>query len=282
VPEEVVIHEFGHQYFQGMIASNEFEEAWLDEGINSYATGRLMEEEFGPDATLISFLGLRLSGRDLIRLLYSPEARFDTIKQLAWEYMSDSSYTFNSYHRPELMLRTLEHHLGPQQMARAMRTYAERWRFKHPSTEDFLATMNEAAGRDLRPLLGPVLYHAAVLDYEVGPVTSTPAKGAPGYFDTPKGRTLTTQEEAEKVAQRAASTATAERALARSSAAPTKPRKSGAGRVGRDLNSGWNWLATNHGCSGSSTISTSRPSWNVPETTRPCCTSWSRNWLFTS
>jgi hypothetical protein len=200
VPEEVVIHEFGHQYFQGMIASNEFEEAWLDEGINSYATGRVMEEEFGPDATLISFLGLRLSGRDLIRLLYSPEARFDTIKQPAWEYMSDSSYTFNSYHRPELMLRTLEHHLGPQQMARAMRTYAERWRFKHPSTEDFLATMNEATGRDLRPLLGPVLYHAAVLDYEVGPVTSTPSKGAPGYFDTPKGRTLTTQEEAEKAA----------------------------------------------------------------------------------
>ena len=55
------------------------------------------------------------------------------------------------------------------------------------------------------------------------------------------------EEEAEDVAQRAASTATAERALARSSAAPTKPRKSGAGRVGRDLNSGWNWLATNQG-----------------------------------
>ena len=55
------------------------------------------------------------------------------------------------------------------------------------------------------------------------------------------------EKEAEEVAQRAASTATAERALARSSAAPTKPRKSGAGRVGRDLNSGWNWLATNHG-----------------------------------
>ena len=64
-------------------------------------------------------------------------------------------------------------------------------------------------------------------------------------------------------------TAAPARSRERSKAAPTKSRKSGAGRVGRDLNSGWNWLATNHGWSGSSTISTSRPSWNVPETTRP-------------
>src|SRR5581483_7607245 len=56
---------------------------------------------------------------------------------------------------------------------------------------------------------------------------------------------------------------------ARSSAAPTKPRKRDAARVGRDLNSGWNWLATNHGWSASSTISTSRPFWNVPLTTSP-------------
>ena len=53
----------------------------------------------------------------------------------------------------------------------------------------------------------------------------------------------------------------------------TNSRKSGAGRVGRDLNSGWNCEATNHGWSGSSTISTSRPSWNVPLTTRPSSTS---------
>jgi hypothetical protein len=37
------------------------------------------------------------------------------------------------------------------------------------------------------------------------------------------------------------------RERARSRAAATNSRKSGAGRVGRDLNSGWNWLATNHG-----------------------------------
>jgi hypothetical protein len=197
VPEEVVIHEFGHQYFQGMIANNEFEEAWLDEGINSYATGRVMEEALGPEATLIRFLGWRLGGRDLIRVEYAPNAVFDAIRRPAWMYSSDSAYTFNSYERPELMLRTLEHHLGAQQMARAMRTYAERWRFRHPSTDDFLATMSEATGRDLRPLLTPVIDRGDIVDYEIGTVTSEPVRAPAGYFDTPKGHALTTQEEAD-------------------------------------------------------------------------------------
>jgi hypothetical protein len=201
-PEEVTIHEFGHQYFQGMLASNEFEEAWLDEGINSYATGRVMEEAFGPDATIIAFLGWRVGERDMIRLEYAPDAIFDAIRQPAWTYMTDGSYGFNSYARTELMLRTIEHHLGADTMARVMRTYAERWRFKHPSTDDYLAVLNEVAGRDLRPLLAPVLDRGELVDYEVGSIASEPARPPAGYFDTPKGRALVTQEDADAKAAR--------------------------------------------------------------------------------
>jgi hypothetical protein len=49
-PEGVTLHEFGHQYFQGLVATNEFEEAWLDEGINTWFTDRLVERHFGPVA----------------------------------------------------------------------------------------------------------------------------------------------------------------------------------------------------------------------------------------
>jgi hypothetical protein len=42
-PQEVTLHEFGHQYWYGIVATNEFEEPWLDEGINSYVTRRVME-----------------------------------------------------------------------------------------------------------------------------------------------------------------------------------------------------------------------------------------------
>jgi hypothetical protein len=45
-PEGVTIHEFGHQYWYGLSANNEFEEAWLDEGINTYSEGRAQTLEY--------------------------------------------------------------------------------------------------------------------------------------------------------------------------------------------------------------------------------------------
>src|SRR5205085_9565271 len=69
---------------------------------------------------------------------------------------------------------------------------------------------------------------------------------------------------------------------ARSTAAPTKSRNSGCGRSGRDLNSGWYWEATKNGWWGSSIASTSRSSGEVPEQTRPACSSRLRRWLLTS
>ena len=47
-PEEVVVHEFGHQYWYGMVGSNEFEESWLDEGLNTYSTGKLIDQVYAP------------------------------------------------------------------------------------------------------------------------------------------------------------------------------------------------------------------------------------------
>ena len=49
--ELVTVHEFGHNFFQGMIANNEFEEAWIDEGINSYYEMVVMEEAYGTDSS---------------------------------------------------------------------------------------------------------------------------------------------------------------------------------------------------------------------------------------
>jgi hypothetical protein len=48
--EELTLHEFGHQYWYGIVATNEFEEPWLDEGINSYVTRRAMERLYGGPA----------------------------------------------------------------------------------------------------------------------------------------------------------------------------------------------------------------------------------------
>ena len=168
-PEEVVVHEFAHQYFQGMVASNEFEEPWLDEGMTTYVTGLAMEAMFGADRSVFEFAGLR--GGELASLRAGLNRRRGTemIRQAAWTYAD--GYPFNAYFRPALTLRTLAALVGERTMARIMRTYAERWRFRHPSSDDFYRVASEVAGRDLTPFFRQTIESPAVIDYAVGGIT---------------------------------------------------------------------------------------------------------------
>ena len=59
--EDVIVHEFGHNYFYHLLASNEFEESWMDEGINTYAEIQIMHDAYGPDGDLIHWMGLHFS-----------------------------------------------------------------------------------------------------------------------------------------------------------------------------------------------------------------------------
>ncbi len=197
-PEFVTVHEAGHEWWYGMIGNNEFEEAWLDEGINSYSDGRVMEQGDGGRGMLIQFLGLNLREIDFIRIQNSPFARYDTSLQPAWSYQS--GYSFYSYTKPELMLRTLENYLGRRTMARIMRTYQERWRFRHPGTQDFISVANEISGQDLSWFFDQFLKGNQPLDYEIGRVSTFKLPDRVGVFDTPKGRvTLGTKEDQPKV-----------------------------------------------------------------------------------
>jgi Peptidase family M1 domain len=172
LPEIVVAHEFAHQYFQGMLASNEFEEAWLDEGMAEWATWWLLDELVGRDRSFLELAGLRLGGLDYDRLENDRGRGFEMIRQPSWSY--DNGYSFNSYSRPSLTLRTLEGLLGHGTMARVMRTYAERWRYRHPSSDDFYRVASEVAGRDLTPFFRQTIESPAVIDYAVGHVTQDP------------------------------------------------------------------------------------------------------------
>jgi hypothetical protein len=58
-PEEVTVHELGHQYFYGLLASNEFEEPWLDEGFTTYMTDRVVKAVYGDGRSFLSVFGVR-------------------------------------------------------------------------------------------------------------------------------------------------------------------------------------------------------------------------------
>ena len=69
-PEMVTIHEFGHAYFMGILASNEFEEPWLDEGVNQFWESRIMDNYYGADNSMIDHPLLEMSDLSIARSSY--------------------------------------------------------------------------------------------------------------------------------------------------------------------------------------------------------------------
>ena len=167
LPEMVVVHEFGHNIWYHLVATNEFEEAWLDEGINTYSELLFMNEAYGPTGDIVDVLGIQFNDLQYQRGAYLFCSNTDPVVKNAWDFYSRTSYGINSYMKPGLMLVTLHNYLGAETMKEIMHTYAERWRFKHPQTQDFIDVVNEIAGQDLTWFFDQALFSTKELDYSV-------------------------------------------------------------------------------------------------------------------
>jgi len=183
IPEMVTIHEFGHGYWYGMVASNEFEEAWLDEGINTYSEIKAMSRYYGEDRSMIDFAGIRIGSIAYNRMSVLGSGRFDPVLKESWRYVSGGSYGLNVYAKAGLMLLTLEKWLGEDVMARVMRTYFERWKFRHPSSKDFIQVAEDVSGMDLAWFFDQVLRSPDRLDYGVSGLTAVEIPAGEGVFD---------------------------------------------------------------------------------------------------
>jgi hypothetical protein len=173
-PELVVEHEFGHQYWYGMVATNEFEDAWMDEGINSYTEVKVLDSMLGKDTSIMNIAGATVSERANQRLGYASMADFDPIAKNAYEYYNANSYGGVTYGKTASVLLTLESVIGEDTMAKAMHVYFMKYRFTHPSKEDFLKTIEEVSGRDLRWYFNQAVYGTPVMDYKVARIESLP------------------------------------------------------------------------------------------------------------
>ena len=165
--EEVVEHEFGHQYWYGMVASNEFEDAWLDEGINSYTECKVLDDILSRDRSFLDLRGVTGSDDEQQRGFYLHFADRDPMVRFAYQYLSSDSYGGITYGKTATVLLTLEKVVGEATMRRALQTYFMRYRFTHPTREDFLKTLEEVSGQNLRWYFDQAIYGTAILDYEI-------------------------------------------------------------------------------------------------------------------
>jgi Peptidase family M1 domain len=182
--ENVLEHEFGHQYWYGMVATNEFEDAWMDEGINSYSEVKVLDSMLGRNSSIQNISGATLGERAVQRLGYIGAADMDPMAQKAYDYYSYSTYGRITYCKTASVLLTLEGIIGEDTLQKAMHVYFMKYRFTHPSKEDFLTTIEEVSGKNLRWYFDQAVYGTPVMDYEVLNVNSYPL----GWYEDKKDK----------------------------------------------------------------------------------------------
>ncbi len=206
-PEMVIIHEFGHQYWYGMSGNNEFEEAWLDEGMNTYSTSKIIDVAYGDRLLPFRFfhipigrlLGMpRVTQYDINRLMFLADPNSDAIVQNAWEYISFQSYGVNSYARTALAIGSLENLVGTKTFARIMQTFFRTWRWKHPTTRDFQNVAEKISGQDLSHIFHNLFMSPEVIDFGIQFVRQRPHREKPGVYDVKGQRIEKTEKELKK------------------------------------------------------------------------------------
>ncbi|NMC40347.1 MAG: M1 family metallopeptidase, partial [Bacteroidales bacterium] len=175
LPEMVTVHEFGHAFFMGIIATNEFEEPWLDEGINSYWEQRIMDN-FYNNAGIINHPLFRISDKSMARSAYiaSPSRQAVSNSAYSWNY-PHGTYSMISYQKAAAILHTLTGIVGEETMNEVFREYYRRWAFRHPSAGDFIDVVNatvlkmhgDCSGHDLNRFFEQTIYCTGICDYKV-------------------------------------------------------------------------------------------------------------------
>jgi hypothetical protein len=191
-PESVTIHEAGHQFWYGVVGNNEFEHAWLDEGLNTFSTARTLEASFAPHHVARRYFGgfVPFVFRDIDwsratdgnRLAgYRVAARMDAQATPTFEYWPGTATAISS-DKTALWLHTLERYLGWEPVRETLAVFYDRWQFRHPGPEDFFAVANEVTGRDLTWYFDQVHGGTETFDYAVQQVTSRPLRDR-GFTD---------------------------------------------------------------------------------------------------
>ncbi len=176
--ESVTVHEFGHQYFYGLVATNEFDEGWLDEGVTSYTENACLSA-IAADGLVPEIAAFDPWTAERLSLSF-PDLPV-TVARRSWEFRHPWSYYLASYTKAALVLRTVEGLIGPEAMARGLRNYVERYSFRHPTGGDLVEVLSEAADRDLGGFFAQAVDGDAVPDWAVLSVRQRRPPAAGGF-----------------------------------------------------------------------------------------------------
>ncbi len=147
----VIIHEVGHNFFPMIVNSDERQWGWMDEGLDTFMQ-YLTEQEFGKNYPEVispneKYPSRRGEAAKIVPYMAGDQSHISPI-------MSNPENVYqlgpNAYGKPATALNILrETVMGEELFDHAFKTYAQRWKFKHPTPEDFFRTMEDASAVDL-------------------------------------------------------------------------------------------------------------------------------------
>jgi hypothetical protein len=153
--ERVINHEVGHNWFYAILASNERTFPWMDEGMNTYYDQRyesiyFNEENGNKFLPKQKFIRNRVSAypQKMILDTYIKLKKDQPINSVS-ESFSGLNYGLSAYVKAGQWMMLLEKELGTAMFDSCMREYYKRWRFKHPTPDDFKTVMEEVSGKSL-------------------------------------------------------------------------------------------------------------------------------------
>jgi hypothetical protein len=148
--ESLAVHEFSHQFFMGILATNEKEEAWMDEGFVNFFEDEIMDHFYGRKNSMFDLYGFQSGNKERSRDEYISLADYQVgpIAQPGWKF-EESYYKELVYAKTSLILQTLKAHAGEKNFYRALKNYYDEFKFTHPKEKDFTNSIKKSLGDTL-------------------------------------------------------------------------------------------------------------------------------------
>jgi hypothetical protein len=186
--ESVTLHELLHQWFYGIVATDETRFPFLDEGITTYAELSALDALYGTGSAFRGF-GLELSATSLARVFAARRAEDVPVASTAASFPGFRALAALVYSRTGTALETLARVYGREPLERAIGRYAREQRFAHPEPEDFFRVVRQELGQEAGDALELALVERGRVDYVVRELQTAPERTPGGVFDQKSGRT---------------------------------------------------------------------------------------------
>lgn len=171
--DRVIAHEVLHNWFYGLLASNERDFPWMDEGFTSYYEERYMRHFYGKseERKLETIMGLGNVEKALFQFQASRAMETSTCCQA--HIYRPINYQLAAYTKPRLALEYLEDLYGQNVLDDIVQTYFGEFAFKHPQPKDVQAIFESSLNMDMSWLFLDIMQDNKRLDYAFGGLDKT-------------------------------------------------------------------------------------------------------------